>query len=119
MSEKLYMAALASPFVILTIQVVVWLHSAEWLELPFGYVILMVFPGAGDPAAWINDPASWLGAHKILSWLIETCPLHLAAAVLIALMGLLMQGVEQLGRDLRSAFWGGRRRRRAGVRPQF
>jgi hypothetical protein len=119
LSEKLYTAALASPFVILAIQVVVWLHSAEWLELPFGYVILKVFPGVHDPTAWINAPSSWLGAHRILSWLIETCPLHLAAAVLIALLGLVMQGIEEMGRDLRSVFWGSRRRRRAGVRPQF
>jgi hypothetical protein len=117
LSERLYMAALVSPFVILAIQVVLWLNSAEWVPLPLGESLFWLIPGAGDPDSWLNDPQVWLGAHKLFMTVIDRLPLHVGVAVMLALFGVIAQVGEAVLSEIWQLLWGNRRKRR--IRPQF
>jgi len=117
LSERLYMAALVSPFVILAIQVVLWLNSAEWVPLPLGDSLFWILPGASSPESWLNNPQTWLGAHKLFMAVVEQLPLHVGVAVMLGVFGVIAQIGEAVLSELSTALWGHRKRRH--IRPQF
>lgn len=63
-------------FGIIAIQVVIWLKDGYWPSVGVAKGLLYLRslfysspPGDGSFAAWLSDPQSWLGLHKLLEFL--------------------------------------------------
>lgn len=67
-------------FLLLLFQIFVYLYSGEWNSFPF--MSLAMF--APDKfLMWLAYPKSWLGLHKIISWILKIIPM----SVFLMLLG--------------------------------
>jgi hypothetical protein len=78
---------------ILGYQVFTWLKTGAWPAVSLMHGLHYLFPDWDTMWQWISAPRSWLGFHKIVSWLLIHTPLSLVVALIGLSFAFVSQGV--------------------------
>ena len=65
---------------ILGYQSFIWLQHAVWIPIPTSFAL----EWAGVDLGWVSSPTSWVGAAKVIGWILEL-PLSLVAPFVLFL----------------------------------
>lgn len=65
-----------SGFCVVGYQVFLWLKNGIWTEFPLHVTFNYLFEGTALQA-WLSQPESWHGLHRITAWALENIPLSL------------------------------------------
>jgi hypothetical protein len=92
-SRLLVVAGVLAGLGILGYQVFTWLKTGAWPVMSLWHGLHYLFPDWDEMWQWFSTPRSWVGLHKLVSWLLIKTPLSLVAVLLGLFFGFVVHGV--------------------------